>query len=102
MARSKLLCHGCGKRFAHRTGADLFCSPGCGKAHEQKKQEAIAQLTEAGFTQNERFPFSFSKDGCSVTVNQAIRHGIAYILAAHEAAVSYHARKHVVDAAPTS
>lgn len=70
-------CKVCGKPTKY---GNLFCTPGCAKAHDEKSAAHAEMLKSAGFEQRHNI---FTKDGVSVTLERTIHVGIDEAIRQH-------------------
>jgi len=88
LAQHLFRCHGCGRKFPHRPGAGLDCSPRCEKKRLAELAKAEAALKKNGFAAHPKAANAFTKDGVTVTREQVRKHGLAKVLEAHQTAAA--------------
>ena len=88
MAQPKCRCHGCGKLFERRDGANLYCSTTC-EGDNDKLEAAIADgLKSAGFVRKPESANLWLRDGVAVTATDAKKRGLPAVLKKHARALS--------------
>lgn len=83
-----LLCHGTGRLFPHREGADLFENREAAMAHAFRFEGVQTNLASLGFKQVEDSN-AWEKDGVRITVQQVLQEGIDNVLQKHAEAVRF-------------
>jgi hypothetical protein len=83
-----VMCHHCKRRRATRYGGDLYCRVSCQQAAAQAKQDAVAQLVAAGFTQVPRVLNLWVKNGVHLSIGRVLHEGFATAIARHSAAAA--------------
>lgn len=83
-----LACRSCGAVGSIQSGADLICGPECAADYATAGTEAVAALTQEGFSRDTTTPNLFWKDGVAVSLEQVVHEGFEKSVAAHQRSVA--------------